>query len=457
MRIGLISYEYPPQQGLGGVGTYMFRLAGALGRVGHQVHVITGPSDRAPVEQPGVVIHRIAAEFNLRQSSRLVRWLYWQIIAHPLSRSNPMVWHWLKWNLASLEAIRRIDAAHRLDLVEAPEHAGNGWMAGLIHRWPLVLRMHCPWDLFVRVNRLPPSPLHRLMSGLERWTICRYADCITVPSLAMQRVARGNWKLRRPPRVIPNFMDVPPQPAPLPDDAAEQRIVCTGRIEPLKGQDTLARAFSLLAPRQPRAHLWIIGPDRWPGRVPFHRLLQRIVPDPTVRSRIHMPGLVPLDTIVDQLRRARVAVIASIGFESFSYSCLEAMAAARPTVITNTGGLPELITHEKQGLVVSPADEHEMAAAIERFLDDRELSRQLALAAHATALARYDTRHVLPTMLDAYRDAADYYHRNHAVVPHSLIPGPHAISDNPSPPPAQAGVARIDTGLIVNHDCISLP
>ena len=48
MRIGLVSYEYPPQQGLVGVGTYMFRLAGTLGRAGHEVHVIAGPSDRAP-------------------------------------------------------------------------------------------------------------------------------------------------------------------------------------------------------------------------------------------------------------------------------------------------------------------------------------------------------------------------------------------------------------------------
>ena len=52
MRIGLVSYEYPPQQGLGGVGSYMFRLAGALGAAGHEVHVIAGPSTFAPVEQP---------------------------------------------------------------------------------------------------------------------------------------------------------------------------------------------------------------------------------------------------------------------------------------------------------------------------------------------------------------------------------------------------------------------
>src|SRR5205823_1649058 len=140
MRIGLVSYEYPPQQGMGGVGTYMFRLAGALGRVGHEVHVITGPSDRAPVQQANVTLHRIAAR---------------------------------------------------------------------IHRWPIVIRMHCPWELFVRINRVPFNPMDRLLSMLERRVVANYADCLTVPSEAMKREVEKSWKLRRPPVVIPNFMDVP--------------------------------------------------------------------------------------------------------------------------------------------------------------------------------------------------------------------------------------------------------
>src|SRR5688572_26496968 len=105
MRVGLVSYEYPPQQGLGGVGTYMFRLAGALGRAGHEVHVITGPSDRPPVQQPNVSLHRIPAAYEMGQSSRALRWLYWTVMAKPMSRINPTIWHWLKWDLASADAI----------------------------------------------------------------------------------------------------------------------------------------------------------------------------------------------------------------------------------------------------------------------------------------------------------------------------------------------------------------
>ena len=51
MRLGLVSYEYPPQSGFGGVGTYVYRLAGALAKAGHEVVVLAGPTD-VPEEWP---------------------------------------------------------------------------------------------------------------------------------------------------------------------------------------------------------------------------------------------------------------------------------------------------------------------------------------------------------------------------------------------------------------------
>lgn len=421
MRIGLVSHEYPPQQGLGGVGTYTFRLAGALGSAGHEVHVITGPSDKPLVQQANVNVHRIPADYEPAWSSKAMRWLYWQAVASPMNRINPVIWHWLRWNLASYEAIRRIDSAHPFDLVEAPEHAANGWMAGHIHRWPMVLRVHCPWELFVRINKLPFNPMNRLMSCLERRTVSHYADTITVPSQAMRREIERSWRLRRPVQVIPNFMDVPREPAPLPNGQGPQRIVCAGRIEPLKGQDTLAQAFALIARRHPKAELWIVGPDRWryqsSSAGQFAELLTRLVPDPDIRARIHLPGLVPLQQIMRHLQQARVAVVSSIGFESFSYSTLEAMAAARPTVVTRTGALPELIEHERTGLTVTPDDPHELASCLERMLEDEPFARACGLAAHARALERYDTEAVLPRMLEAYDDASMFYYRDRITRP----------------------------------------
>lgn len=411
MRIGLVSYEYPPQQGLGGVGTYMFRLAGALGRAGHEVHVIAGPSDRSPVPQPNVHLYRIPARFEIRTHNSALKWLYWQGLARTLAWMHPLIWHWIKWDLASHEALRQIDAAYPLDLIECPEHAANGWMAGRIHRWPIVLRMHCPWELFVRINRFAFNPMHRVLSALERRTARSYADCVTVPSRAMKNVVDKTWDLRRPPIVFPNFMDFPEVRHPLPPEASEgaAHVVCVGRIEPLKGQDTLAKAFALIAHKHPGARLVIVGPDRWTGKNSFAQLLPRLVPDPAVRARIDLPGAVPLEKVSALLKAARVAVVSSRGFESFSFAALESLAAGRPVVATATGALPEIVEHENTGLIVPAGDPRSLAGAIDALLSDRALAERVAAAGFETARSRCHTPHVLPQIMRSYEEATNFF------------------------------------------------
>ena len=411
MRIGLVTYEYPPQQGLGGVGSYMFRLAGALGRAGHEVHVIAGPSHLAPVEQANVHLHRIPAQHILSSGSRALRWLYWRGFARVMNWMHPAIWHWIKWDMASFDAIEQLHASHPLDLIEVPEHAANGWMAGKIHRWPIVMRIHCPWDLFVRVNRFPFNPMHRVLAHLEHQTVASVPDCITVPSRAMQRELSHSWKMRRPPRIVPNFMDVPDTAAPLPPEDGIQNIVCIGRIEPLKGQDILVRAFDTFARKHPRARLQIVGPDRWPGKHRFAELLPTLSPDPEIRARIDLLGTIPLAQIPRILQAARLSVIASRGFESFSFAALEAMSYGRPLVATRVGAIPELIQPEQNGLIVPPENPALLGSAIDRLLQDRPLSEEFGRASHALARERYDTPAVLPQIMSAYEDGSDYFYQ----------------------------------------------
>jgi glycosyltransferase involved in cell wall biosynthesis len=227
----------------------------------------------------------------------------------------------------------------------------------------------------------------------------------------MWNVVDRTWELRRPPVIFPNFMDFPQRPHPLPpmDREDEPLIVCVGRIEPLKGQDTLARAFAMIAPKYPRARLVIIGPDRWPGKRTFAELLPRFVPDAEIRGRIDLPGPVPLETVGQMLRAARVSVISSRGFESFSYAALEALAAARPVIATATGALPEIVQNEEGGLVVPAADAPAMADAMDRMLADRTFAQRLADAGFETARQRCHTPHVLPQIMDSYDQATTFY------------------------------------------------
>jgi glycosyltransferase involved in cell wall biosynthesis len=411
MRIGLVSYEFPPQQGLGGVGSYMFRLANALGQAGHEVHVIAGPSSFPTIRQPNVQLHRIPAHYELDSSNPAFRWLYWRGFARTMNWMHPAIWHWLKWNLASYDAIRDLHAAQPLDLIEVPEHAANGMMAGKIHRWPIVMRMHCPWDLFVRINRFGFNPMHRVLSYLERRTAARVPDGITVPSEAMRRELARSWVLPRQPIIVPNFMDVPDEASPLPTDLDAAPIVCIGRVEPLKGQDVLVRAFAKIAAKHPHSRLFIVGPDRWPGKRRFAELLPDLVPDPQIRRRIDLYGAIPLHEVPALLKTARLVIVPSRGFESFSFAVLEAMAAARPVIASNVGAMPELVDDGQTGLVFPSGNADALGTAMSHLLSDRAVAQKMAYQGHAKARQTYHTPLVVPRIMAAYEDASDYFYQ----------------------------------------------
>src|SRR6476646_12103506 len=181
MRIGLVSYEYPPQSGFGGVGTYVFRLAGALGRAGHEVVVLAGPTDQgAERPQPNVTLHRIDAYYDPPKVPGL-RYLWWTMLAPFMDRAHRIVWHWMKWNLASGQALLRIHEKTPLDVIEAPEHAANGLLVGSMRLWPTVIRLHGPWDLFFGINRTQGTARNRLLTWMEQRS-CDHADVVTAPS-----------------------------------------------------------------------------------------------------------------------------------------------------------------------------------------------------------------------------------------------------------------------------------
>ncbi len=401
MRVALISYEYPPQQGYGGVGTYTFRLAGGLGRFGHEVVVLAGPSDEPEIPQPNVTVHRIPAQYGEGLRWRALRFAYWRFLSPLMNWSNRGVWHWLRWDLATCEALQEIDRKTPFDVVEAPEHAANGFFAGQLQRWPTVIRTHGPWDLFFRVNRTKGATLNRVLAYLERQS-ARYAHTLTSPSHTMAGFIQNHWQLAQAPRVLANFMDVPRQRPALPGPKEPQRILCAGRIERFKGQDVLVRAFAKIAQAHPQAELLLVGPDQWSPSQPFSDVLRTLVKDPAVRSRIHLIGPLTLRAVQDELNKCALAAVCSSGFESFSFSTLEAMAAGRPIVASASGAIPELLAGGRCGMLSPPGNVDELARNMSELLSDRALAASYAAAAHARARETYDTLAVMPGFIEMY-------------------------------------------------------
>jgi glycosyltransferase involved in cell wall biosynthesis len=174
-----------------------------------------------------------------------------------------------------------------------------------------------------------------------------------------------------------------------------QRVVFVGALEPYKNVRGLAAAWRETAARIPAAELVIVGKGS-----------QRAVVD-ELRAALpaqveHHPELPP-DRVAAELDRARALVLPSWP-EGLGRVVLEAFARGRTVVATDAGGIPDIVTNERDGLLVPRADTPALVTALTRVLTDRELAQRLGDAGRQT----YGKWHQTPEdFAHAYRELVE--------------------------------------------------
>ena len=119
---------------------------------------------------------------------------------------------------------------------------------------------------------------------------------------------------------------------------------------------------------------------------------------------VRLVGPVSGDDLPRYYASADVFCSPATGGESFGIVLLEAMAAGAPVVASDIAGYRDVVTHERNGLLVPPRDPAAIAAAIARVIDDPELARQLSASgkqggpASSLAEGRLGSRRLLPTL-----------------------------------------------------------
>jgi D-inositol-3-phosphate glycosyltransferase len=185
--------------------------------------------------------------------------------------------------------------------------------------------------------------------------------------------------------------------AKLPDERAN--VVFTGRIEPLKGIDTLLQATALLRQRRPDVQVTIIGGD--PNNRGRDRELTRLY---ELRCELNLcpavcfVGAKEQGDLAHYLAAADLVVMPSL-YESFGMVALEAMATGTPVVASAVGGLADLVQHGETGLTVPPRDPEALAASIDKLLTDAELRERLGRQASAYA-RQYDWALIVRRMVE---------------------------------------------------------
>lgn len=173
------------------------------------------------------------------------------------------------------------------------------------------------------------------------------------------------------------------------------RILAVGRLVEPKGFRYLMHACRLLRDRRVDLSCEIIGGPVEPVDTMTWVELRMLQSELGLESAVHFRGAQPFSAVLAACHRADVFVLPCVRGQDGSHditpnSLIEAMAMGLPVVSCTSGAIPEIVEHERDGLLVPPNDERALADAIERLMGDARLSSTLGAAARRKVEERFD-------------------------------------------------------------------
>ncbi len=271
------------------------------------------------------------------------------------------------------------------------------WMSGvaaaaLSEIWggtPIVHMFHTLGEMKNRIARTEAEREGEYRIDGER-QVLRRADRVVVATLAELTQLRFLYKANaRKLVVIPPGVDVS-HFYPIPSDEAklyvglkpeDRMVLFVGRIEPLKGVDTLIQAMSSLQLKDDqRVHLAIIGGD--PSASPQEMSaemarLQKLCDDLSVGQTVVFLGKRDQDKLPYYYSAAELVVMPS-HYESFGMVALEAMACGTPVIASEVGGLAYLVKDGETGFTIPDQEPDTLCEKISWLLNDRDMHESMS-------------------------------------------------------------------------------
>ena len=372
MRVIMLSWEYPPMR-VGGIAAALEGLAPALARAGVEVHVITSGASGGALEEeqaPGLTIHRVQVT---EQSDNFIHWVH-HLNYHMELRAAALIERWQ----AAEEAVPKQKGGKAAEVSLRPTvlhvHDWLGLFAGraLKHRYhlPIVSTIHatefgrnsgihteiqryinqCEWDLQWESWRVIVCT--RFMRAEVEFALQTPGDKIDI---IYNGVDAGTFDFEFAGKERREFRALYAAPD-------EKIIFFIGRMVREKGAQILIQALPLVRAGGRSVKLVIAG-----GGNREH--LEQLAYDLGVTEQVFFAGRVS-DEDRDRLYRvADVAVYPSL-YEPFGIVALEAMAARVPVVVSDAGGLPEVVEHDVSGTVTWNGNPESLAWGILRALND---------------------------------------------------------------------------------------
>jgi glycosyltransferase involved in cell wall biosynthesis len=156
------------------------------------------------------------------------------------------------------------------------------------------------------------------------------------------------------------------------------RVGLVGRISPWKGQEIFIKAAALVNQRFPEAQFLVIGAALF-GEDQYDREVRQLPGQLGIRDKVEFTGF--RNDIKQAIAELDLLVHASTKGEPFGQVIIEGMAAGKPVVATNGGGVPEIVEDGETGILVPMGNVEAMAEAICQILSDPARAKEMGARA----------------------------------------------------------------------------
>lgn len=406
MRILMLTWEYPPRI-VGGIARHVEELSWELAHLPNlELHVVTCDFPGAPAEEvcQKVHVHRVAPYDAPGGHKDFIHWVH-QLNAAMRDRAHALCREWL----APDEVGGAPKDPKKLPIREGILLHAHDWLAyfsavELKHAFkiPLVATIHA--TEFGRNNGIH-NDVSRYIDHIERQLITEAWRVIVCSGFMKGEV---EYALQCPSDKIDviyngirwekfDFSFPPEEAAPFRAQYAapdEKIILFVGRGVREKGCQVLIDALPKVRASYPKVKLVIAG-----GGYRQHLVEQAEALG--VAPYVYFTGFVPDETLLRLYKVADVACFPSL-YEPFGIVALEAMAAKVPVVVSDAGGLKEVVEHDVTGTVTWLNNPDSLAWGLLRVLNNPEWARQMAENAYERVKTHFNWRRIAQQTNEVY-------------------------------------------------------
>jgi glycosyltransferase involved in cell wall biosynthesis len=382
----MLSWEFPPRI-IGGISSHVNDLSLALARKGITVHVVTCDFPGAPEYEQihGVHVYRFNSKIP---SYTFLSWVFS-----------------MNQNMAE-RAIDVINANNEnIDLIHA-----HDWLVATaatkvkdVFGKPLVSTIHA-----TETGRR--GGIHNEYQGtinaVERHLINQSSRVICCSNYMSGQIFQAFSIPKEKLSVIRNGVDVSKFNIKIDSQAIRRRyakpdekmVLYVGRLVHEKGVHVLIGAVPKVLSVLPDVNFVIVGEGG------MKEYLSKEAWDFGVADHVFFPGFVDEETLISLYKASDAAVFPSL-YEPFGITALEAMAAKTPVVVSDTGGLAEIVEHDKTGVKVHPDNSDSLAWGILRVLQNQKLANVIRENAYRKVVKDYDWDVIADETIGVYRQA----------------------------------------------------